>query len=492
MIKIYIDNEEVVSSSNLQIKEEILSTSSTILKNCYPKSWEIDKDYTSRYYFPKDYAKCKIYDDNDNLIFCGVAKNTGKISLNPRDPHYVDLQILDFKTLLSEGETLNYVIDNKTITQAINQVINSIADYGFVLGNINIQNPNDIINAYSTLDKTAYDVFQYIAEITQSRWTTRMVDEDNVAIDFFDPLLLGVENTIESNSTYYENNDIVDISFSYSTNDYRNKQIMTSEEVYGNVLQVETKIADGYSLNYILDNKVGTISSIKLNNSIDLTFITKTQQDLGYYADFIYTPGKNTITSVETLPSGSVLTITYYPIVQGREIVLDTLEVSRVATQINRKGTISRYENRNDATSSEELAKIGQSYIKYKGSAEIKLKVVSRQNLFNVGEIINYDAPITELSTNYMVKSKTTDMYLNAGDIFYTFELTSNFNSENAINFFDNQRAKANGNIGEGETIIRDIDIESSANIIFYDTDIQEITILNPTELDFVLNGTLI
>ena len=116
MIKIYIDNEEVVSNNNLQIKEEMLSTSSTILKNCYPKSWEVDKDYTSRYYFPKDYSKCKIYDDNDNLIFCGVVKNTGNISLNPRDPHYVDLQILDFKTLLSEGETLNYVIDNKTIT----------------------------------------------------------------------------------------------------------------------------------------------------------------------------------------------------------------------------------------------------------------------------------------------------------------------------------------------------------------------------------------
>ena len=38
MMKILIDNEEVVSSSNLQIKEEMLSTSSTILKNCYPAS----------------------------------------------------------------------------------------------------------------------------------------------------------------------------------------------------------------------------------------------------------------------------------------------------------------------------------------------------------------------------------------------------------------------------------------------------------------------
>ena len=62
MIKILINNEEVVSNSNLQINEEMLSTSSTILKNCYPKSWELDKDYVSRYYFPKDYAKCKIYD----------------------------------------------------------------------------------------------------------------------------------------------------------------------------------------------------------------------------------------------------------------------------------------------------------------------------------------------------------------------------------------------------------------------------------------------
>ena len=35
--------------------------------------------------------------------------------------------------------------------------------------------------------------------------------------------------------------------------------------------------------------------------------------------------------------------------------------------------------------------------------------------------------------------------------LFYTYTLTSNFNSESAINYFDNQRAKNNGNIGEGE-----------------------------------------
>jgi hypothetical protein len=491
MIKIYIDNEEVVSDSTLQIKEEMLSTSSTILKNCYPASWEVDKDYTSRYYFPKDYSKCKIYDDDNNLIFCGVAKNTGNISLNPREPHYVDLQILDFKTFLSEGETLNYVIDNKTITQAIQMVIDSIADYGFVLGNIDIQAPSDMMYAYSTLDKTAYDVFQYIAEITQSRWTTRMVDEDTIAIDFFDPLLRPIEKEIESTKEYYKDNDIVDISFNYSTNDYRNKQIMTSEAVYGSILQSEKKVADGYNNTFVLENKIGTIISLKVNG-IAKSVITKNQQNLGYTGDFVYTPGKEILTAINSVATGSILLIDYYPIVRGREVILNASEISRVHTQTNRKGTISRYENRNDTTDSLELAKIGLSYIKYKGSAEIKLKVISKQDLFNVGELVKYDSLVDDLDKTYMVKTKTIDMYLNAGDIFYNYELTSNFNSENAINYFDNQRAKMNGNLGEGDTIIRDIDIENTATIIFYDTNIQETTLKNPTELDFALDGVLI
>ena len=116
-MRIFINNEEVVCKNNLVIKEKMLSTYSTILNNCYPLSWEQDKDYTSRFYYPKDYSKCLIYDGED-LIFCGCIKNTGKISLNPREPHYCDLQVLDFKTLLSEGETLNYVITDKTITEA--------------------------------------------------------------------------------------------------------------------------------------------------------------------------------------------------------------------------------------------------------------------------------------------------------------------------------------------------------------------------------------
>lgn len=677
MIKILIDNEEVVSDSTLQIKEEMLSTSSTILKNCYPKAWEDTKDYNSNYYFPKDYSKCKIIEeeeidfeilgettqdgtpspsnpvpivnktgeitetiggmqhtfdlgsielckignyadriyksgekwyvekkigkvtldgsetwtmgtssgyyyfqcdspednvtnalcysncfkwstpptDIDNginltstkitigrpktssyiitlssfedlldetpaviyyrlttpttteitdstllsqlnnvgqrLLFCGCVKNTGNISLNPRDPHYVDLQVLDFKTLLSEGETLNYVITGKTITEAINQVISSISEYGFIVGNIQILNPDDVINAYSTLNKTAYDVFQYIADITQSRWTTRMVDENTIAIDFYDPTLMPQASPIETTQEYFEQNDIEDISFNYSTNDYRNKQIMTSDEVFANITQTETLIADGYRDSFMCQNKIGVIGRITVNG-VEKTFATKSEEELGVSADFIYTPGEMTFNANTTYSAGAVIVITYYPIVKGREIILNTTESNRISIQIGRKGTISRYENRNDTTSSQELIKIGQSYIKYKGSAEITLKVISGKDLFNVGQIVSYQAPLPELTTDYMVKSKTIDMYLNADEVFYTYELSSNFNSENAINYFDNQRAKSQGNIGEGETITRNIDLEATALIQFYDTKIDEVMVVNPTSLDFGLDGVLI
>ena len=60
MLKMTIDGEEVVSKNNFTIKEEMLSPSSTILNNTYPKTWEDDKDYTSRFYYPKDYAKLDI------------------------------------------------------------------------------------------------------------------------------------------------------------------------------------------------------------------------------------------------------------------------------------------------------------------------------------------------------------------------------------------------------------------------------------------------
>lgn len=483
-----IDNEEVLCDKELTIKEEMLNTSSTILNNCFPKSWETDKDYVSRFYFPKDYAKCKIVKD-DNLLFCGVVKNTGKISLNPRYPHYCNLQILDFKSFLSEGETLDFVINNKTIEQTIQIIIDAVSDYGFVLGNIELKNPEEIIGTYSTLNKTPYDVFQYIADITQSKWTTRVIDENTIAIDFYDPELMPRALDIEYTKEYFEENNIIDISFSYSTNDYRNKQVMTSDEIIGSTTQSQELIANGFDKTYIVEQKIGEIKSIKVNG-IEKEFATTGDKELGITADFYYSIGGTTIESENILTTGSDIDITYTPIIQGRQVIINSDEVSRINQSTGRKGIVSRYENRSDAITSHELQKIGESYIKYKGSAEIKLTVKTHnKDLYNIGEVVKFHAPLEELTTEYMVKTKTTNYIMTTGDIFYTYELSSSFNSENAINYFDNQRAKNSGNIGEGEYISRNIDIENTANIIFYDFNIEEIEVEQNNILDAIIEA---
>ena len=92
-----------------------------------------------------------------------------------------------------------------------------------------------------------------------------------------------------------------------------------------------------------------------------------------------------------------------------------------------------------------------------------------------------------------MVRAKNTNV-LQSGDftqIKYEYELNSNFNTENELNFFDNQRAKANGNISQGEYISRNIDIEDTTNIIFSDLQICELIIDSNNTLESNLETPL-
>lgn len=493
MIQAYINNEEVVSNKEFTIHEELLNTSSTILNNCYPKSWETTKDYVSNFYFPKDYSSCEIY-NNGSLIFAGIVKNSGEISLNPRYPKYCSLQILDYKTLLSEGQTLDYVIPEGTIEEAFESVINAISSYGFVKGNIVLSNANDIIGAYSTLDKTPYDVFQYLTEISGSRWFTRMIDSTHTAIDVYSPELIEQANNIEYTTEYFENNNIVNMEFSFSGADYRNKQVILSSQVFSSIDTLQTIIATANQTEFTLESIVGNLKKVYVNG-IEQTIGTSGDKELGIYADFYYKIGTNTIESSKQLEYGSEIKVIYTSLVSGRQVVSNEDEIARISSQINRNGTIARYETRNDTSSSRELSRIAGTYLKYKGKAKIDLTITTKDiDLFNIGEQTYFNAPIDELKGNYLVKSKDIQITKvgTFGVVFYTYTLSNSFDVENAINFFDNQRRKRSGNIEDNQFITRNIDIEDEANIIFENLLIEEITIDDDNVLNAKLNGVLI
>ena len=421
----------------------------------------------------------KYYVKNYDVLFAGIVKNSGEISLNPRHPHYCSLQILDYKTFLSESNTLDFVIANKTISEAIEMVVNAVSGYGFIVGNIDIDSANDVIGAYSTLNKSAYDVLQYLAEISGSRWRTRVVDSLTMAIDFYDPDTLPQAEDLEYTQEYFEDNNIVDITFNYGTRDYRNKQILLSDEVYANINYDETLISNGYSNIFTLQNNIGDIVSAVVNGA-EKTIGTNNDKQMGVEADFYYTPGKNVVESNSVYSAGTMIHLTYQPLVKGRQIVYNNSEVDRISQQTQTEGVIARYETRNDVLSSDELEKIAKTYIEYKGKAEVILTLrTQNKDLYDIGEVVYFNAPISDLAQNYMVKSKKTEYVVinKIVNLFYIYEMTSSFNSEKAINYFDNQRSKATGNIEEGESITRNVDIETQASILWSDGSVSSATV---------------
>lgn len=493
MFQVFINNEEMVCESDFTIKEEFMNPSSIELYKVFPKSWKGTNKLLEEYYFPEDYSKCKILKDGE-LYFTGIVKNTADMELSPFKPHYCSVQILDPSTLLSEGTTLDYVIANKTVEEAILQVIASIEDYGFVIGHIEVpQDQNTVIGAYSTLDKAPYDVLQYLSQISGTRWGTHMVDENTTAIDFYSPDLLDNLGTIEMTTEYCKTNKIDEITYDYSTTDYRNKQIITSDEVFANITTKELLISNGYDTTFTTEQKIGKISSVKVDG-VSKTFATKDEQDLGITADFYYTVASNELTSNTTYQAGTEINIEYIAIVQGREISYNIPEISRIRTNLGRNGTISRYENRNDVTSSSELQAVGKTYIKYNGNAEITLNITSRVDFLKLGGKYHFNAPLDDLTGDYLVKTKNTVVYQNEGilHIKYEYELSNNFDVENEINYFDNQRAKANGNISQGEYIARNVDIENTANIIFSNLQITELAITGDNTLEAELEMPLV
>ena len=489
MFQIFIDNEEVVCEFQFEIKEEFMNPSSIELYKVYPKSWKGTDKLLTNYYYPDDYSKCKILKDGE-LYFVGIVKNSADMELNPFKPHYCSLQILDPSTLLSEGTTLDYVISNKTVKEAIEQVIKSISNYGFVEGNIIIPDEdNTVIGAYSTLDKTAYDVFGYLSMISGTRWGTRMIDENTTAIDFYSPELLENKGIIECNKNYFKENKIEELNYNYSTTDYRNKQIITSNEVFADIISTEKIITNGYQKVYTTEQKIGKIESIIVDGN-EKTFATKSDKEIGIIADFYYERLKNEFESDKEYSIGTSIVIKYIAIVQGREISYSNSEVSRIQNNLNRNGTISRYENRNDVTNSKELQAISSNYIKFKGIAELILNISSRIDFLVLGGKYQFNAPISKLSGTYLVKSKNTKVLQNSGitSIKYEYELTNSFDTENELNYFDNQRSKTNGNIAKGEYVTRNIDIENTANIIFSDLQVKKIDISNANILDGALD----
>ena len=267
-IKMYINDEQVVCSNEFTIIEELTNTNTIILKNCYPLSWENDKDYTKRFYMPKDYSKFKLLMNNE-LIFNGVVKRSNAMDLSPSKFHGITLQVLDYKTFLNEGDQLNFVIVNSTIESCIEQVVEKYEDYNFEVGNLNVASDKleSIVNNYNCNEKTPYDCLNYFANLVQAIWKTRYdEEEDKTYIDFYEIDKLTKGTPIYYTKEWAETNKVKEMKYSFSSNDYRNKQIITADEVGASITTYNQVFCSGTNNVIEIEYPIYKITSLKLNN----------------------------------------------------------------------------------------------------------------------------------------------------------------------------------------------------------------------------------
>ena len=185
---------------------------------------------------------------------------------------------------------------------------------------------------------------------------------------------------IQYTKEYFEENNIIDLSF-FGTRDYRNKQTILSDKVYGDIDTDEDIIANGYQTNYEASGIIGVLKNIYVNG-VEKTIGTTTEKNpLGIYADFYYSPGGSIIEANDNYIAGTRIRVIYTPLVKGRQIVYNNSEINRINNQTGRNGTIARYETRNDILSSDELNQVAQTYIQYKGTPEIILTIKTKENM---------------------------------------------------------------------------------------------------------------
>ena len=141
-----------------------------------------------------------------------------------------------------------------------------------------------------------------------------MIDEDTVAIDFYDTDKLPVKPKIEYTEDWFCNNLIEDMSYSIKTDDYRNKQILLSDEVFGSIPYNDLLTSNGYDTSYTTTGKVASLTSAKIDGK-DATFTTQANKESGVEADIYYKPGEVGITTNNQIGAGKVIEITYISLI---------------------------------------------------------------------------------------------------------------------------------------------------------------------------------
>lgn len=481
-IKLIINGIEMDFSNNFSVSDHPTNFSSMTFhevipkdKNFYPENLKV-QNYAEEFSIGEVYA-------GDQLIFFGIVNSTGRLNLNPFVPKTKTIEIADFRKWLSIQKPIPLLFFNEFPENFVNVLIEKLNESKIIAGILDFST-NELIGAYSTVDKSPYQVLkEVIAKQTNSLLYFQINDKQQITINYKSNDTLA--NDIEPLKIDLNNLDllkeykILNIEFESNADKYSNIVKVESSNIITNLVTEENfTIFDKDS--FTLNNNIGKVSNNIANTYIYKLSTPTIKQNVisideafykeGQYYDVLYKIGNNIIkVNKKYLNKDYILNFGYFTKRKTSVELSNTEEIARVASFSTTKGEVYRYERLNDLTNFNDLLKATKSNLEIYKNIEKTIYITSEIPLYEILDVVEViSGEDDKVSGLYLVHEIAAE--INASSIkdtinnnfilpVFTTILKATKNTDNIVNEFDNQNFRDN-------PVIRQFEISDTTETI--------------------------
>lgn len=404
------------------------------------------------------YSAARLY-YGTTLLFQGVIKESVAREISNRyQTKPVKVQIYSPAEFLSNGILLSRTFKKATPTDVINWVLDQFESttqdmWKFELDNqLSFGIDNKIIN-WSIQDMSPYDIFNELANRTNSRFWTR-----NNKI-FFRSWAKMVELAVDKLSfqrtpeelVILKDGQVLDELIAIDYNDsssfgYVNSVVVRSKEVISNSSTIQTFNLFGGETKFTADFEIGDVKEAWVFNPSQIKFrrlvVTEDKYTTDPYNQFYelkWERGSKELTYNENtikLQPNETLYVEYYLISQGVSIQQNNDEIKRVQMQSEfGDGHISYVENKDDIHDQEDLDNYAITLLDKMSTPRHDYYVKTGKDMgWQVSDIVTID------TNNYVVETIDWNHLFTADGVEvleYTYNLTNTKNDTQTINFYD-------------------------------------------------------
>ena len=420
--------------------------------------------------------------DGITVLWVGLVNDTGRLSLLPNSLKTFSIKVSDFRKWLSLTKPITTIYINKTPYEILSDLIQKLREPRIQLGSINFDQTSDFtIKAYSTENKTLYQVFKDVMERQTNSVLYFTLNDGVLFINYksksqfnvVNPLVLDLKDQV-----FLANFQILDVEYENDTTDYYNYLTYSSDNVISKVFKTETDllvnektvllwetpiiVVNDLAYTFITDGKTG----VKRQPII----INKDEYIKGQFYDFLYSPKQNSL-EVNNPNDVDRLTISYYvktPLSLEAKNVQEILNISKLSKT---NGIVFKQEKFNDISNPDDLLSAVQNDLSKYSKPKKLLTVTARQLIWDLLDTVHVINASTLIDGFYVVKSLSGSVQSLGSDLFYelTYNLQESRNLNTLVNKYDNQSYRDNPVIKDKQIITQVETLQGYLRILIKD-----------------------